>query len=95
MLDQDRQEKTLSLNLARRQQQRTQQDQMRLTDENQRRMADGLMPVKAVSDINAANEPDVILAQAAAIMADETATRAAGRNDPQVVRRQAPVSANP
>jgi hypothetical protein len=58
-------------------------------------MADGLMPVKAVSDINAADEPDVILAQAAAIMADESASHAAARSEPQVVRRQGPVSANP
>jgi carboxyl-terminal processing protease len=95
MLDQDRQEKTLSLNLAKRQQQRTEQDQMRLANENQRRMADGLMPLKAVSDIVAADEPDVILAQSAAIMADEAATVATGRNEPQVVRRQGPLSANP
>ena len=93
ILDHDRQEKTLSLNLAQRQQQRTQQDQMRLADENTRRMADGLMPLKAVSDINVADEPDVILAQAADIMADEVAARAPGGNNPQVVRRQ--VSASP
>ncbi|HEY7929059.1 MAG TPA: carboxy terminal-processing peptidase [Steroidobacteraceae bacterium] len=93
MLDQDRQEKTLSLNLAQRQQQRTQQDQMRLADENSRRAADGLMPLKAVSDIKVADEPDVILAQAADIMADEVAARAPAGNEPQVVRRQ--VTGNP
>ena len=94
MLDQDRQGKALSLNLAQRQQQRTEQDQMRLDAENLRRAADGLMPVKAVGDINAANEPDVVLAQAAAIMADEVATRAPPHNEPQIVRRQVPAAAS-
>jgi len=95
MLDQDRREKTLSLNLVQRQQQRTQQDQMRLADENARRAADGLMPLKAVGDINATDEPDVILAQAADIMADDVAARAPASNDPQVVRRQVPASPTP
>ena len=54
---------------------RTAQDQMRLSQENTRRQADGLLPVKSVDDIVVADEPDVILAQAADIMADSVAAR--------------------
>jgi carboxyl-terminal processing protease len=88
ILDQARNEKTLSLNLTQRQQERTQQDQERLAQENLRRSADGLMPLKSVADINATDEPDVILAQAADIMADEAASRTGRNDEPQVVRRQ-------
>jgi carboxyl-terminal processing protease len=72
-----RQEKTLSLNLKKRQQERKEQDQARLTQENARRSADGLQPVKTVEDINLSEEPDVILAQAVDIMADGVAAKAA------------------
>ncbi len=94
MLDQERDEKTLSLNLAQRQQERAMQDQERLTQENQRRTADALTPVKSVADIDAADEPDVILAQAADIMADEIAYHASRGDEPQVVRRQAQAAQN-
>ena len=76
-IDASRQEKTLSLNLKKRQAERNAQDQARLTQENARRQADGLPPVKSVEDIVVADEPDVILAQAADIMADGVAARAA------------------
>jgi carboxyl-terminal processing protease len=69
-LDAARQEKTLSLNLKKRQVERTAQDQARLSQENARRQADGLAAVKSVEDIVVSDEPDVILAQAADIMAD-------------------------
>jgi hypothetical protein len=92
MLDQDRQEKTLSLNLKQRQQQRTAEDQARLAAENTRRMADGLMPVKSISDINATDDPDVVLAQASNIMAD--AVSHSDSAEPRVVRRQL-ISATP
>jgi carboxyl-terminal processing protease len=69
-LDAARQEKTLSLNLKKRQVERTAQDQSRLSQENARRQADGLAAVKSVEDIVVSDEPDVILAQAADIMAD-------------------------
>jgi carboxyl-terminal processing protease len=87
MLDQDRQQKTLSLNLKQRQQQRTEEDQARLVAENTRRMADGLMPVKSVGDINATDEPDVVLAQASNIMADAVSIHS-DAGEPRVVRRQ-------
>jgi carboxyl-terminal processing protease len=95
MLDEARQEKTLSLNLKVRQDERTMQDQTRLVQENLRRTADGLTPVKAISDINAADEPDVILTQATDIMADEVAAHAPNNNDPRVVRARTPAAANP
>jgi carboxyl-terminal processing protease len=85
-LDSVRQEKTLSLNLMQRQQERTKQDQERLTEENTRRTADGQTPLKSVDDINVANQPDVILQQAADIMADEVASQA-NPNPPRVVQR--------
>ncbi len=87
-LDSARNEKTLSLNLKKRQQQRTAQDLARLTQENTRRGADGLPPWKAVDDISSTEEPDVILAQASDIMADAVASDF-NRNAPAVAQ-QAP-----
>jgi carboxyl-terminal processing protease len=88
-LDSARKEKTLSLNLKKRQQQRVAQDLARLTQENTRRGADGLPPWKAVDDISISDEPDVILAQAGDIMADAIASDAS-RSAPAVAQ-QAPV----
>jgi len=85
-LDTARQEKTLSLNLKKRQAERTAQDQARLNQENARRQADGLAPVKTVEDIVVSDEPDVILAQAADIMADGVAAKAA-RNVPEMAQQ--------
>jgi carboxyl-terminal processing protease len=85
-LDTARQEKTLSLNLKKRQAERTAQDQARLNQENARRQADGLAAVKTVEDIVVSDEPDVILAQAADIMADGVAAKAA-RNAPEMAQQ--------
>jgi len=90
-LDTARNEKTLSLNLKKRQQQRMAQDLARLTQENARRGADGLPPWKAVDDISISDEPDVILAQASDIMADAVASDFS-RNAPAVAQ-QAPAAA--
>jgi carboxyl-terminal processing protease len=90
-LDTARNEKTLSLNLKKRQQQRTAQDLSRLQQENTRRGADGLPPWKAVDDISISDEPDVILAQASDIMADAVAGDFS-RNAPAVAQ-QAPAIA--
>ena len=87
-LDNARKEKTLSLSLKKRQQQRVAQDLARLTQENVRRGADGLPPWKAVDDISISDEPDVILAQASDIMADAVASDAS-RSAPAVAQ-QAP-----
>ena len=85
-IDASRQEKTLSLNLKKRQAERAAQDQARLGQENARRQADGLPAVKSVEDIVVADEPDVILAQAADIMADSVAAKAA-RNTPEMAQQ--------
>ena len=85
-LDSARQEKTLSLNLKKRQLERTAQDQARLSLENTRRQADGLAPVKSIEDIKVSDEPDVILAQAADIMADGVAAQA-NRNAPEMAQQ--------
>ncbi|HEX4023674.1 MAG TPA: carboxy terminal-processing peptidase [Steroidobacteraceae bacterium] len=76
VLDEARQEKTLSLNLKVREQQRTMQDQTRLVEENLRRSAHGLPALKSVADIEATDEPDVVLTQAVDIMADDVAAHA-------------------
>jgi carboxyl-terminal processing protease len=86
-LNNARQEKTLSLNLKKRQQERKEQDQARLTQENARRSADGLQPVKSVEDINLSEEPDVILAQAVDIMADGVAAKATNQQQASIVSR--------
>jgi carboxyl-terminal processing protease len=85
-LDSARQEKSLSLNLKKRQAERTAQDQARLNQENARRQADGLAAVKSVEDIVVSDEPDVILAQAADIMADGVAAKAT-RNVPEMAQQ--------
>jgi len=90
-LDAARREKTLSLNLKTRQAERTSQDQVRLTEENARRQADGLLPVKTVEDITVSDEPDVILAQAADIMADGVAAKA-NRNLPEMAQQAAAIA---
>ncbi len=87
-LDSARQEKTLSLNLKKRQAERTAQDQARLSQENARRQADGLAAAKTVEDIVVSDEPDVILAQAADIMADGVAAKAT-RNVPEMAQQVA------
>jgi carboxyl-terminal processing protease len=93
-LDVARQEKSLSLNLKKRQQERTAQDQARLTQENTRRQADGLPAIKSVEDIQVSDEPDVILAQAADIMADGVAAKA-GHNGPEITTQQAAAAITP
>jgi carboxyl-terminal processing protease len=94
MLDAARQDKTLSLNLTQRQQQRTSEDQMRLSQENARREAHGLPALKAISDIGATDEPDVILAQAVDIMADDAVSQNVGPRSQQQVARS-PGAAGP
>jgi carboxyl-terminal processing protease len=93
-LDVARQEKSLSLNLKKRQLERTAQDQARLSQENTRRQADGLPAIKSVEDIQVSDEPDVILAQAADIMADGVAAKA-GHNGPEITTQQAAAAITP
>jgi carboxyl-terminal processing protease len=91
-IDISRQEKTLSLNLKKRQAERTAQDQSRLAQENARRQADGLPAVKSVEDIVIADEPDVILAQAVDIMADGVSAQT-GRGAPEMAQQPPPAGA--
>jgi carboxyl-terminal processing protease len=88
-LDNVRKEKTLSLNLKKRQQERTAQDQARLLQENARRAADSLPPLKSIEDIVVGEEPDVILAQASDIMADAVIASDMSRNAPAVAQQPA------
>ncbi|HWW19665.1 MAG TPA: carboxy terminal-processing peptidase [Steroidobacteraceae bacterium] len=91
-LDSARKEKTLSLNLKKRQQERVTQDQARLTQENARRAADALPALKSIEDIVASEEPDVILAQASDIMTDEVAALDQNRNNQAVAQQSAPAT---
>ena len=68
-LEQSRKDHSLSLNLAERQRERTTQEQQALARENVRRVADALPPLKALSDAQQDDQPDVILAEAARIAA--------------------------
>jgi carboxyl-terminal processing protease len=90
-LDAARQDKILSLNLNKRELERKAQDQSRLTQENTRRVADGLAPVKSLEDITVSDEPDVLLAQAADIMADGVAADAQ-RNAPEMAQQASTLS---
>jgi carboxyl-terminal processing protease len=92
-LDNARKEKTLSLNLKKRQQERSTQDQARLTQENARRAADALPALKSIEDIVVSEEPDVILAQASDIMTDEVAAADAAHNTQSVAQQAPPASA--
>jgi len=72
-LESVRKEKSLSLNLKTRLKAHQIQDTTRLNAENVRRTADHLPTLQSVEDIVLADEPDVTLAQASQIMADEAA----------------------
>ncbi|HVO00436.1 MAG TPA: carboxy terminal-processing peptidase [Steroidobacteraceae bacterium] len=69
-LEQDRADHSLSLNLAERQRERAAEEQQALARENVRRAADGLAPLKSLSDSPADGQPDVIMAEAARIAAE-------------------------
>jgi carboxyl-terminal processing protease len=65
-----RSQKKLSLNLQTRVAEREQLEQARLARENERRAAHGLPPIAKLSDLNGAEPPDAVLAEAAQIAAD-------------------------
>jgi carboxyl-terminal processing protease len=92
-LDGARKEKTLSLNLKKRQQERSTQDLARLSQENARRTADAMPSLKSIEDIVVSEEPDVILAQAGDIMADEVITLDNNRNNQSVAQQASPGTA--
>ncbi|MDE2220808.1 MAG: carboxy terminal-processing peptidase, partial [Gammaproteobacteria bacterium] len=69
-LEQSRADHSVSLNLAERKRERATQEQQALARENARRAADGLPAIKSLSDEPAADQPDVIMAEAARITAE-------------------------
>ena len=69
-LDQQRQQKTISLNLEERRAERARLEAARLARENERRAARTEPPLAAVTDIDPNKLPDVLLDQAAQVMAD-------------------------
>ena len=79
-IDTMREQKSVSLNLKVRREERAREDKERLDRENSRRVAKNLPPLKSVADLDKAkeDEPDVMLDQAAQIMTDvATGVRAA------------------
>jgi len=70
--EQIRKEKSVSLNLKARQQEREQLDKARLERENARRVADGLKPVATLEELEKQKEeaPDPLLSEASEITAD-------------------------
>jgi len=69
-LDETRKDHSLSLNLAERQKERSEQEQQALARENVRRAADGLPALKSLSDAKPEDQPDVVLAEAARVAAE-------------------------
>lgn len=69
-LEAARNKNSVSLNLEQRKRERTDQDAQRLKEENTRLVADGKPAIKSLDEIVAADQPDVVLAEAAEITAD-------------------------
>ena len=67
-----RSQKTLSLNLKQRIAEREQLDKERLARENERRHARGLAALNSLTELNGAEPPDAVLAEATEITADLT-----------------------
>jgi carboxyl-terminal processing protease len=65
-----RQQKSVSLNLKARREERTRIEAERLARENARRASQQKAPLKSVEEIDADEAPDVVLDQAAEVMAD-------------------------
>ena len=75
-----REQTTISLNLEARQQEQEDRRAARLQRENNRREASGLEPLESLDDIDEEDQPDVLLNQAAEILADLAAQ--SGRSKP-------------
>ena len=65
-----RRQKTISLSLKQRRDERTRLDQERLTRENQRRTASAQPLLKTVEELESREAPDAVLEQATEVMAD-------------------------
>jgi carboxyl-terminal processing protease len=68
-LEEARRDHTLSLNFKQRERERNEQEQAALARENARRAANALPALKALGDLKADEQPDVVLAEAARITA--------------------------
>jgi carboxyl-terminal processing protease len=64
-LEEARRDHTLSLNFKQRERERNEQEQAALARENARRVANALPAIKALGDLKADEQPDVVLAEAA------------------------------
>ena len=82
-IEQLRSQKTVSLNLKARQDERAQLDKDRLARENSRRSAKGMPAVKTVEEIKVDDAPDIILAQATEVMGDMVTGDAPKLNGPR------------
>jgi len=69
-IDTLREQKSVSLNLKARQEERKQQDRNRLERENSRRVAKKLPALKTIEELEKSEAPDIVLTQAAEVMAD-------------------------
>jgi carboxyl-terminal processing protease len=69
-IDSLREQRSVSLNLKARQEERTRLEQERLARENARRAAKSLPAVKTIEELEAAEAPDIVLTQATEVMAD-------------------------
>jgi carboxyl-terminal processing protease len=90
-IDTVREQHSVSLNLKARREERTRMEKERLDRENSRRAAKNLAPFKSVEEIDKDKTelPDVVLTQAAEIMADMvTGVRAAPAGQPQKTARR-------
>ena len=90
-IDTVREQKSISLNLKARREERTRMEKERLDRENSRRAAKNLPPYKTVEEIDKDKSelPDVVLTQAAEIMADMvTGVRAAPSGQQQKTARR-------
>ncbi|MFT3905315.1 MAG: carboxy terminal-processing peptidase [Steroidobacteraceae bacterium] len=94
LLDSTRQEKSQSLNLEKRRIERAAQESSRLDQENARRKADGVEAVKTLEDIVPAQQPDVVLEQAAQITADYAMLGATDKTLSQAPRLSEPMVSN-
>jgi carboxyl-terminal processing protease len=90
-IDTVREQHSLSLNLKARREERARQEKERLDRENSRRAAKNLPAFKSIEEIDKdkATLPDVVLSQAAEIMADMVAgVRATPAGQPQKTARR-------
>jgi carboxyl-terminal processing protease len=69
-IDTIRDQKAVSLNLNTRKEERAREDKERLARENERRAAKGQPAISNIEELEKAEAPDVVLSQAAEIMAD-------------------------